>query len=121
MVVDKLFMEPFWQEFNMSRGYWSAVLKNIVGFVPLGFCFYPYLSARQGGRAILLTIAVGAIVSFTIEILQAFLPTRDSGMTDIITNSLGTWIGMTFYQRIYGVLADRLPWLPFVAVRHRSH
>jgi hypothetical protein len=117
MVVDKIFIEPFWQEFNMSRGYWSAVLKNIVGFVPLGFCFYPYLSARQGGRAILLTIAVGAIVSLTIEILQAFLPTRASGMTDIITNTLGTWIGVLLYQRVYDVLADRFPWLPFPALK----
>jgi hypothetical protein len=116
-VVDKLFMEPFWQEFEMSRSFWSGVLKNIVGFVPLGFCFYPYLSARQGKSAALLTIVVGAIVSVTIEILQAFLPTRESGMTDIATNTLGTWMGVVFYQRVYTVLAERFRWLPFVEIR----
>jgi hypothetical protein len=116
LVVDKLFMEPFWHEFNMSRGYWSAVLKNIVGFVPLGFCFYLYLSARHGRRAILLTIAAGAIVSITIEILQGFLPTRDSGMSDILTNTLGTGLGVLLYQRVYAGLAERIPWLPFAAV-----
>ncbi len=117
LVVDKLFMEPFWQEFNMSRDYWRAVLKNIVGFVPLGFCFYFYLSARQDKWAILSTIVVGAIVSLTIEILQAFLPTRDSGMTDVITNTLGTGIGVLLYRRVHTVLVERFPQFPFAVVR----
>ncbi len=100
MVVNKIFMEPLWKEFSMSRSYWSAVLKNIVGFIPLGFCFYAYASALQIKRATLLTVFLGGVVSVTIEILQAYLPTRDSGMTDIITNTLGTWGGVLLYQRV---------------------
>jgi VanZ family protein len=92
-VVDKIVLEPFWTEFSMTRSYWGAALKNIVGFVPFGICFYAYLSALPIKRAVLLTVALGATVSFTIEILQGFLPTRDSGTTDLITNTLGAWIG----------------------------
>lgn len=30
-VVDQIFLEPFWHEFEMTRSYWSATAKNIVG------------------------------------------------------------------------------------------
>ena len=73
-VEEKIALEPFWSEFSMSRSYWSAVLKNIVGFIPLGFCFYAFLVALPIKRAALATVVLGCAVSFTIEIPQAFLP-----------------------------------------------
>ena len=99
VVPEQMFLEPFWNEFSMTRSYWSAVLKNVVGFVPFGFCFYARLSmARRLKRPALTTVLLGALTSVTIEILQAYLPTRDSGTTDIITNTLGTWAGMMAYR-----------------------
>jgi hypothetical protein len=99
VVLDQIFLQPFWTEFEMSRSYWSAAAKNIVGFIPLGFCFCARLSvARRLKRAALTTVLLGALVSLTIEVLQAYLPTRDSGMTDIITNTLGTWVGVKWFR-----------------------
>jgi hypothetical protein len=119
-VIDKIFLEPVWSEFAMTQSYWSAALKNIVGFLPFGFCFYPYLlTAFQPRRPRLLTVLLGTAVSLTIEVLQGFLPTRDSGTTDIITNTLGTWIGVVCYVWLAPTMARIFPWFPFPAPARR--
>lgn len=93
-VVDKAFLEPLWSEFRPSRSYWGAVIKNVVGFVPFGFFFCACLALDDRiRRAVLITIAFGAILSLSIELGQAFLPTRSSGLTDVFTNTLGTALG----------------------------
>jgi hypothetical protein len=112
VVVDQIFLEPFWKEFSMSRSYWSSALKNIVGFIPFGFCFFACLSAHKVRRAALATVILGFLVSLTIEILQAYLPTRDSGTTDIFTNTLGTYLGVLACQAVVPMLAAKFPWLP---------
>jgi hypothetical protein len=109
-IVNQIFLEPVWSEFSMSESYWSSVLKNVVGFIPFGYCFFGYLSARSTyKRPRLTTVILGAIVSLTIEILQAYIPTRDSGTTDIFTNTFGTWIGVALYDLLRPLLARVLP------------
>jgi glycopeptide antibiotics resistance protein len=48
---------------------------------------------RSRWRAILFTILSGAGLSFAIEVLQFYIPQRGSGITDIITNTLGAALG----------------------------
>jgi VanZ family protein len=99
--VHQAFLKRPWNEY--SSWDWESVLINVAGFVPLGFLLYGYLFlALRVRRAALITILIGGLLSLTVEILQAFLPTRDSGMTDIITNTLGTALGATlcFYASI---------------------
>jgi len=91
----------------MSWGYWKGLLKNIIGFIPLGSCFYAYFSlVRHCKRPALITIILGATISLTIEVLQGYLPTRDSGTTDLITNTLGTYGGIMVCKatRVHGRL-----------------
>ena len=99
LVLHAPFLATPWNEFQPSWSYWKNVLINVAGFVPLGcfFCAY-FVSVRHLDRAVLATIFLGGVVSLTIEVLQGFLPTRDSGMTDIITNTLGTGIGAMLYS-----------------------
>jgi len=98
LVIHKEFLEPFWKEFRPGWSYWKDIGINVVGFVPLGFFFCSYFSlVRKIQHPSLVTIVLGFIVSLTIEVLQAFLPTRDSGTTDLITNTLGTTLGIILY------------------------
>lgn len=97
-LVHQYFLRAFWHEYQPGWAYWKDVLINIFGFMPLGFLFYAYLkSVRPIKRAALITALLGLAVSLTIEVTQSFIPTRDSGTTDLITNTLGTILGTQIY------------------------
>jgi VanZ family protein len=99
MVFDEKFLERPWDEYSPNWSYLKNVLINIGGFIPLGFCATAYFSSvRKIRRAVLFTVLLGCAATLTIEILQAYLPTRDSGMTDLITNTLGTCLGVALYH-----------------------
>lgn len=98
-VLHEPFLERPWDEFRQDWNYWKDVGINVAGFIPLGFFFYAYFSlVRRAEHPAALTIALGFAVSLTIEVSQAFLPTRDSGMTDLITNTLGTALGVMGFR-----------------------
>jgi len=98
-IPHKPFLKPFWKEFYRNRAYLDDVLINITGFVPFGFFFCMYLSRGQATpRIVFIAILLGAVFSLTIEVLQWFIPMRDSGTTDILTNTLGTAIGAVLYR-----------------------
>lgn len=97
-LVHQIFLEPFWKEYQPRWFYLKDVLINIVGFMPLGFFFYAYwTSVRPVRRAALITTALGFAVSLTIEVFQSHIPSRDSGTTDLMTNTLGTFLGVRLY------------------------
>lgn len=95
----KPFLKLPWAEFYPNLAYFREVLVNVAGFVPFGFFFCMLFSLGQPGRkSVVTTIILGTIFSLTIEVLQGFIPRRDSGTTDILTNTLGTALGAMLFR-----------------------
>jgi VanZ family protein len=89
------FLTPPWREFEPNLAYVWDVAENIVGFLPLGFFLGALLTlSPQNRRAVLYTALFGGGLSLCIEILQAYIPERGSGMTDVLTNTLGATLGV---------------------------
>lgn len=98
-VLHEQFLERPWNEFRPDWNYLTDIGINVVGFIPLGFFVCAYFSQLQSTEhPEAITVAFGFGVSLTIEVSQAFLPTRDSGMTDLITNTLGTAVGVIVFR-----------------------
>jgi hypothetical protein len=96
------FLAPFWREYHANWEYVQDVAINVFGLVPLGFCFCALFAWRIGVRRSLLYATMLAFcVSLTIEILQAYMPTRISGTTDLITNTSGAALGAWLYLNAY--------------------
>lgn len=73
---------------------------NLLGFIPLGFFLFMYMTQRHASliRSLLFAIVVGFTISFFIEISQIFLSSRSSSMLDLINNTLGSATGAFLYH-----------------------
>ena len=99
-------LRPFWsqQSYYATRpwvrwGFWKDIVVNIFGFVPVGFLFLAYFSmVKRIPRSVIMVVLLGFAISLTIEVGQRFLPTRDSGMLDLLTNTLGTFLGIVLLR-----------------------
>ena len=69
------------------------LIMNGAAYLPYGF-FVGLIPRQTGGASRLaIAIAAGALLSLAMETLQMFLPTRDSSLADLISNSAGAAVG----------------------------
>ncbi len=92
---------PPWRVQQFNRSFWNDVAVNVLGFIPFGFAVSAWLCRSDGKQRLSRTATVlllGGGISLAIELLQAYLPTRDSSLTDLINNVLGTWMGVLLFR-----------------------
>ena len=72
---------------------------NVLLFIPFGFGLAGRFQERGKSRLLTLglTLAIGALISYTIESLQVYVPSRDSGWEDVLTNSIGAVVGCLLF------------------------
>src|SRR5579863_6416784 len=70
-------------------------LLNVLLFVPFGFGVSALVRKRGGSQwtSLLLALLAGAGVSYVVELLQLYIPARDSGWEDVISNTTGSVAG----------------------------
>jgi hypothetical protein len=86
-----------------SRSNLQDVAINIVGFAPLGFFISAWLRRDKNFPATCVygvTLLFGACLSLAIELIQVYLPTRDSSLMDVFSNILGTALGIFIFKYV---------------------
>jgi glycopeptide antibiotics resistance protein len=85
-------------------------LLNVLLFVPFGFSLCAKLRKRGSGRwtSLLMALAVGAGASYVVELLQFYIPARDSGWEDVISNTAGSVAGFFLFELCGGAILKAL-------------
>ncbi len=97
-LLNQIFLAAPWRGFHTGWGYWSDVLTNITGFLPLGFVFCAWFNRFfRRTRAAMYAAISGFAIALMIEIVQSHLPTRHSDSTDVLMNALGGGAGASLY------------------------
>jgi VanZ family protein len=98
---------PPWRVQKFDRSFWKDVFVNILGFIPYGFAAYAWGhngGKRKSSTAMCFALLLGAGISLFIELLQVYLPTRDSSFTDVLNNVFGTYIGARLFRTAHDIL-----------------
>jgi len=76
------------------------IVINLLGFIPLGILLAGTLIQLKQFSIIKISVFATLIsfgFSLTIEVVQIWLPSRDSSTLDLLLNSLGGWIGSLLF------------------------
>lgn len=85
------------------------VLLNILLFVPFGFAIGGKLLRRNSLKSALFYSAIaGCVFSYMVELAQLYIPQRDSGWLDVLTNSTGAVAGCLLFAALGTGLFKRL-------------
>ena len=85
------------QDFRWDKSFVQDTIVNLLGFVPVGFFFTAFLlkAGNWKRRTIYIVVAAaGFVISLAIELLQIYLPSRNSQLNDVICNAVGTVLGI---------------------------
>jgi hypothetical protein len=102
VVLRKRVLELPWGPAPIGMSDLDDIVINILGFMPFGFIVYRYRRlAKPDGRAwnVVWAVCAGATISLAIELTQVWLPNRYSSATDLVSNTLGTYLGALVARR----------------------
>lgn len=104
------FPDPLWAVTHnwpaIDRSFYRDLVVNLLLYMPLGVLAFVWLKDKLGPlQAAALSLAAGALLSGSMEFLQAFDRPREPSPADIITNTLGTAAGIALARSYESALA----------------
>ena len=98
--IQRQFLSSFRPDFQWNLSFFQDVTINILGFIPFGFYFSAWIfkNVRRKPAAYVIVALLGMGISLAIELTQAYLPTRDSSLIDLLMNSTGTILGIAMFH-----------------------
>lgn len=92
-----------WKDFKWDKSNFVDDFINFIGFIPFGFFFFALLWSMDGidgRRSFIIVILTGSGISLFFELVQVYMPTRSSQMSDLILNTLGTLAGILLFKML---------------------
>jgi len=90
----RVFIAPRFGDFELSSTSTTDLLVNLLGFIPFGYLLSLWLSNRRSNCINLLVVCFcSVLLSASIELSQAWIPTRDSNLLDFVLNVSGALAG----------------------------
>jgi VanZ family protein len=99
-VLQRNVLVPPWKDFRLTLSYFQDIITNILGFIPFGFLISGYLYSRgttNKSCLFVMVVLLGGSLSLIIELIQVYLPMRNSQLVDVITNTFGTSLGAVLF------------------------
>jgi len=96
-ILKKKLLESQWMNLRFSKSLLMDSIINFIGFIPLGFIFtitYLVRYKRLKIGSFLMIAVICSLVSFCIEMIQIWMPSRTSSNLDFILNTGGAVTGI---------------------------
>ena len=100
-ILKREMLDASWRGIRLNSLFVQDVFLNIAGFIPLGFLLNAMFAGLEGAvrkHGALMTIMVCFVLSLSIEIAQAWMPSRSSQTLDLLMNTLGAFLGVMAYR-----------------------
>jgi VanZ family protein len=72
---------------------YSDIFTNVIVYIPLGFLLAYAVISRSSIAKLFVALLGGALLSFLLESLQIYLPTRVPSLLDLVFNAIGAFVG----------------------------
>jgi VanZ family protein len=107
-ILTKEFLAPAFGNTEYNLSLFQDMVINFTGFIPMGFllsALFWHMRGHAFTRRLLIAMLACGAISLTIEVAQAWIPSRSSQMLDLILNTLGAGAGVILhsaYRRYFG-------------------